>query len=99
MARQANIKQSYMNNQMSWEKKESRNNSLQRKWAPPIQLGGNWNTLSQRLKKQFPAITRSDLQFMARGENELIARLQLMTGKTKSEIRQWIRESDSLDKI
>ncbi len=88
-----------MNNQMGLEKKGLGTSNTHRKWAPLIQLGGNWNTLSQRIKKQFPSITNSDLQFMARGENELIARLQLMTGKTKSQIREWIRKSDGIDGI
>ena len=81
-----------MNAPMNLRRKELENNRLSRKHpATPIQLGANWTTLSERIKKKFPLISRSDLQFMARGENELIGRLQLMTGKTKSQIRDWIR--------
>lgn len=87
-----------MNEKMDLKKNGLRlsNTVTQRRWVPTIQLGGNWNALSQRIKKQFPFVTHSDLQFMARGENELIARLQLMTGKTKSEIREWIRKADGM---
>lgn len=85
-----------MNEQMGLAKREFKTSSTTRRWTPPIQLGGNWNTLRERIKKKFPFITNSDLQFMARGENELIARLQLMTGKSKSQIRDWIRKADGI---
>ena len=59
----------------------------------PLALGANWTNLSGRIRKEFPNITNSDLQFMARGENELISRLHLKSGKTKSQIRDWVRST------
>jgi len=57
----------------------------------PLVLGANWTNLSGRIRKEYPHITNSDIQFMARGENELISRLHLKSGKTKSQIRDWVR--------
>ncbi|MFZ1806929.1 MAG: general stress protein CsbD [Cyclobacteriaceae bacterium] len=58
-----------------------------------LKLGANWNNLSGRIKKEFPNVSSSDLQFMSRGENELIGRLQIKSGKTKTQIRDWVRNS------
>ncbi|HCR53485.1 MAG TPA: general stress protein CsbD [Cytophagales bacterium] len=58
-----------------------------------LKLGANWNNLSGKIKKEFPNVTNSDLQFMSRGENELIGRLQIKSGKTKSQIRDWVRST------
>ena len=43
-----------------------------------LKLGANWNNLLGRIKQDFPNINNSDLQFMSRGENELIGRLRAM---------------------
>lgn len=56
-----------------------------------LKLGANWNNLREKIKKEFPGISPSDLQFMSRGENELIGRLQMKSGKTKTQIREWVR--------
>jgi len=58
-----------------------------------IKLGANWSNLSGKIKKEFPNITKSDLQFMSRGESELISRLQVKSEKTKSQIREWLRNT------
>lgn len=58
-----------------------------------IKLGANWSNLKGRIKKEFPNVSNSDLQFMSRGENELIGRLQIKSGKTKSQIREWVRNT------
>ena len=56
-------------------------------------LTSNWNEISGRIRKNFPNVTDRDLQFMSQGENELIGRLQMKTGKTKAQIRNWIQSS------
>ncbi len=59
-------------------------------------LDTNWNDLRGKIKKEFANITNDDLQFMSRGENELIGRLQIKSGRTKSQIRDWIRSSSKI---
>lgn len=56
-------------------------------------LKTNWNEISGRIRKTYPSITDRDLQFMSQGENELIGRLQMKTGKTKAQIRSWVQSS------
>ncbi len=53
----------------------------------------NWTELRGRIKKEFPNLTDTDLQFMAKGKNELIGRLQIKSGKTKDQIRNWMRST------
>lgn len=55
--------------------------------------GANWTNLRGKIRKEFPNITESDLQYMARGENELIGRLHMKSGRTKSQIREWVRST------
>ncbi len=59
-------------------------------------LNTNWNEISGRIKKTFPNVSDRDLQFMAQGENELIGRLQMKTGRTKAQIRDWVRKSSKI---
>ncbi|HNP08222.1 MAG TPA: hypothetical protein PKN99_11385 [Cyclobacteriaceae bacterium] len=58
-----------------------------------LNLGVNWSKLRGQIKKEFPNVSEGDLQFMGRGENELIGRLQMKSGRTKSQIRDWIRST------
>ncbi|MEQ8302790.1 MAG: hypothetical protein RIB47_05310 [Cyclobacteriaceae bacterium] len=59
-------------------------------------LDTNWNDLRGKIKKEFTNVTNEDLQFMSRGENELIGRLQIKSGRTKSQIRDWIKSSGKI---
>lgn len=56
----------------------------------------NWKDLSGKIRNTFPNVTDKDLQFMANGENELIGRLQMKTGKTRSQIRDWVKKSSKI---
>ena len=58
-----------------------------------LKLGVNWANLRGQIKKEFPNVNDSDLQFMGRGENELIGRLQMKSGRTRSQIRNWVRST------
>lgn len=56
----------------------------------------NWNDLSGKIRNTFPSVTDKDLQFMTKGQNELIGRLQIKSGKTKTQIRDWVRNSSKI---
>lgn len=56
----------------------------------------NWNDLSGRIRNAFPNVTDKDLQFMANGEDELIGRLQMKSGKTRAQIRDWVKNSSKI---
>ena len=63
------------------------------KKANALPLTANWNEISGKIKETFPNVSERDLQFMAQGESELIGRLQVKSGKTKAQIRNWIQSS------
>ena len=56
-------------------------------------LKANWNEISGKIRNTFPNVSDRDLQFMSQGEDELIGRLQMKSGKTKAQIRNWIQSS------
>ena len=56
-------------------------------------LKANWNEISGKIRDTFPNVSDRDLQFMSQGEDELIGRLQMKSGKTKAQIRNWIQSS------
>jgi uncharacterized protein YjbJ (UPF0337 family) len=45
----------------------------------------NWNEQKAKLKKEFPALTDNDLFYEFGKKNEMLAKLQVKTGKTKEE--------------
>ena len=58
-----------------------------------IDLKANWNELKGKIRNEFPTVSDADLQFMSQGENELMGRLQMKSGRTKSQIRDWVNSS------
>jgi uncharacterized protein YjbJ (UPF0337 family) len=55
-----------------------------------LNIKGNWNEASGKLKQQFATLTDDDLLFKEGKEEELLGRLQKKLGKTKEEIRELI---------
>ncbi len=55
-----------------------------------LEIKGNWNELSGKLKQKFASLTDDDLLFTEGKEEELLGRLQKKLGKTKEEIRDVI---------
>lgn len=53
-------------------------------------LRGNWNVIKGRLKQDYSHLTDDDLKYQEGKEDELIGRLQRKTGKTKSELKDYI---------
>jgi len=50
-----------------------------------------WEEQKEKLKKQFAALTDSDLLYMEGMENEMITKLALKLGKTKEEVYKIIK--------
>jgi uncharacterized protein YjbJ (UPF0337 family) len=57
-----------------------------------LQLKGNWNIARGRLKQKFAQLTDDDLQYVEGKEEELIGRIQKVTGKPREEIRTVVAE-------
>jgi uncharacterized protein YjbJ (UPF0337 family) len=55
-----------------------------------LNLKGNWNEISGKLKQKFAQITDDDLLFKEGKEEELMGRLQKKLGTTKDGLRDLI---------
>lgn len=53
-------------------------------------LSGNWNELKGKIKQQYGELTDDDLTYTEGKEDELIGKIQKKTGKTKSEVKDFI---------
>lgn len=56
------------------------------------ELNGNWNEVKGKLKQKFAILIDSDMLLAEGKEEELLGRLQVKLGKTKSEIQKLIAE-------
>ncbi len=53
-------------------------------------IKGNWNQLKGKLKQEYGELTDDDLTYTEGKEDELLGRIQEKTGKTKSQIKEYI---------
>lgn len=51
----------------------------------------NWEQAKKQLKEQYPHVNIDDLEYELGKEEELLEKLQMKLGKTKKEIRDWLR--------
>jgi uncharacterized protein YjbJ (UPF0337 family) len=51
-----------------------------------LMIKGNWNELKGKLKQKYAKISDDDLVYAEGKEDELLGRLQKVTGKTKEEL-------------
>jgi uncharacterized protein YjbJ (UPF0337 family) len=58
-----------------------------------LEVKGDWNIIKGKLKQKFAKLTDNDLRFAEGQEEELVGRLQKLTGRTRDEIEVIIRES------
>lgn len=53
-------------------------------------LSGNWNEVKGKIKQQYGELTDDDLTYTEGQEDELLGKIQKKTGKTKSEVKDFI---------
>ncbi len=58
-----------------------------------LQIKGNWNIAKGRLKQKFAQLTDDDLRYVEGQEEEMVGRLQKLTGETREQMVRAIRES------
>jgi len=58
-----------------------------------IPFRGNWNIARGRLKQKFAQLTDDDFRYTEGQEEELVGRLQKLTGETSEAMERAIRES------
>lgn len=54
------------------------------------EIKGNWNETKGKLKQKFAQLTDDDVLLVEGKQDELLGRLQIKLGKTKSEIQELI---------
>jgi len=59
-----------------------------------LDLKGKWNILKGKVKQQYADLTDDDLMYVEGKEDELYGRLQEKTGKTRDEVRTWLKDLD-----
>jgi uncharacterized protein YjbJ (UPF0337 family) len=56
------------------------------------EVKGNWNEQKGKLKQKFGFLTDNDLMFEEGKKDEMLGRLQITLGKTKSDLQKLIAE-------
>ena len=59
-----------------------------------LDLKGKWNILKGKVKQKYADLTDDDLLYVEGKENELYGRLQEKTGKTRDEVKTWLKDLD-----
>ena len=57
-----------------------------------LEIKGNWNVAKGKLKQKFAQLTDDDLQFAEGKQDELVGRIQKLSGKTREEVQQVVDE-------
>ena len=60
-----------------------------------LEIKGDWNTTKGKLKQRWAKLTDSDLQYVEGKQEELIGRIQNLTGETREMVEKAIKESSS----
>jgi uncharacterized protein YjbJ (UPF0337 family) len=61
-------------------------------------LKGNWHIAKGKLKQKYANLTDNDLRYVEGKEEELIGRIQKVTGARREEIELLIVETESFDR-
>lgn len=60
-------------------------------------LKGNWHIAKGKLKQKYADLTESDLRYIEGKEEELVGRIQKLTGATREEIERLLADEEDLD--
>jgi uncharacterized protein YjbJ (UPF0337 family) len=62
-----------------------------------LTIKGDWNIARGKLKQKFAKLTDNDLRFTEGQEEELVGRIQKITGETKEDVEEAIRNCAECD--
>ena len=60
-----------------------------------LEIKGDWNITKGKLKQKWAKLTDNDLRYVDGQEEELVGRLQKLTGETREAVEKAIKESES----
>jgi len=58
-----------------------------------LELKGNWNIAKGKLKQKYAQLTDEDLRYEEGKQDELVGRIQKLTGETKEAVEKAIKNS------
>ena len=58
-----------------------------------LEMKGNWNIAKGKLKQRWGKLTDNDLRFEEGHEEELVGRIQKVTGETKEAVERALEEA------
>ena len=58
-----------------------------------LEVKGDWNITKGKLKQKWAKLTDSDLQYVEGKQEELVGRIQKLTGETREAVEKVIKES------
>jgi len=58
-----------------------------------LEIKGDWNITKGKLKQKWAKLTDSDLQYVEGKQEELVGRIQKLTGETREAVEKVIKES------
>jgi len=60
-----------------------------------LEIKGDWNITKGKLKQRWAKLTDSDLQYVEGKEEELVGRIQKLTGETREVVEKAVKDSSS----
>jgi len=60
-----------------------------------LDLKGKWNIIKGKVKQKYADLTDDDLLYVEGKEDELYGKLQEKTGKTRDEVKTWLKDLDN----
>jgi uncharacterized protein YjbJ (UPF0337 family) len=61
-----------------------------------LEVKGDWNVIKGKLKQKWAKLTDDDLQYAEGKEEELLGRIQKVSGETREAVQKAIKEASSL---
>ena len=58
-----------------------------------LEIKGDWNVIKGTLKQKWAKLTDDDLQYAEGKQEELLGRIQKVTGETREAVRKAIRDA------
>ncbi len=59
----------------------------------PLEIKGDWNIIKGRLKQKWAILTDDDLHYVEGKQDELLGRIQKVTGETREAIEKALKEA------
>jgi uncharacterized protein YjbJ (UPF0337 family) len=76
-------------------RRDEQRNSISQTIMTTLEIKGDWNITKGKLKQRWAKLTDNDLQYIEGKQEELLGRIQKVTGETREAVEKAITESTS----